>query len=69
MWLQHQYPTHKLAGANFAILGVCTALVVECYPQIGIGDCGGGEARSPNALKIDWRFWDFGSHGLVVMVW
>ncbi|OYE00373.1 hypothetical protein [Nostoc sp. 'Peltigera membranacea cyanobiont' 232] len=23
----------------------------------------------PNALKIDWRFWGFGSHGLVVVIW
>ncbi|MBN3944967.1 MAG: hypothetical protein HWQ38_00110 [Nostoc sp. NMS7] len=43
------------------------------YPKLNVGDCG-GEKRDrylpqypmPNALKIYWRFWGFGSHGLVV---
>ncbi|MBN3944963.1 MAG: hypothetical protein HWQ38_00080 [Nostoc sp. NMS7] len=61
-----------MSGVNFEILGVCTPLTVECYPKVGVGDCGGGEVRSRNSLKIDWRLWglvvtpgshdDFGSH-------
>ncbi|MHC5861842.1 hypothetical protein [Nostoc sp.] len=35
------------------------------HPQVGVGDCGRGSGCDrpiPNALKIDWRFWGFGSH-------
>ena len=41
---------------------MCGVLAVGCYPKFGVGDCGGGEVRSRNSLKIDWRFWGFGSH-------
>lgn len=27
------------------------------------------QCSMPNAQKIDWRFWGFGSHGLVAMIW
>ncbi|MHC0068446.1 hypothetical protein ACWATR_37215 [Nostoc sp. UIC 10890] len=38
-----------MSGVNFAILGVCMVLAVECYPKLGVGDCDrGGEARSPS---------------------
>ncbi len=31
-----------------------------------MGGVVGAIATFPNALKIDWRLWGFGSHGLVV---
>lgn len=44
---------------------MCRALTVAFHPQVGVGDCGRGSGCDrpiPNALKIDWRFWGFGSH-------
>ncbi|WP_189523641.1 hypothetical protein [Nostoc sp. PA-18-2419] len=43
-----QYPALLIGGVNFAILGGCRVLVMGMYLKIAVGDCGGGEERSPN---------------------
>ena len=44
-----QFPALLMGGVNFAILSGCRVLGMGMCLKTAVGDCGGGEERSPNA--------------------